>query len=95
MGVFDRIEVIKDKAETKSPENRPPYIYQIPLTFIPGLGPKTIDKLLDNFETEMNILHKLSKDDIEGVVGIKAANAIDSACTRKCKYSSWWWRCLW
>ncbi len=76
MGVFDRIEVIKDKEKTKSPENRPPYIYQIPLTFIPGLGGKTIDKLLDNFETEMNILHKLSKDDLEAVVGEKIANNI-------------------
>ena len=45
MGVFDRIEIIKDKPETKSPTNRPPYIYQIPLTFVPGLGTKTIDKL--------------------------------------------------
>ena len=35
MGVFDRIEIIKDKKETKSPKNRPPYIYQIPLSFIP------------------------------------------------------------
>lgn len=76
MGVFDRIEVIKDKERTKSPDFRPPYIYQIPLTFIPGLGGKTIDKLLDNFETEMNILHKLSKDDIEAVVGEKIANNI-------------------
>lgn len=76
MGVFDRIEAIKDKKETKSPENRPPYIYQVPLTFIPGLGGKTIDKLLDRFETEMNILHKLSKDDIEQVVGEKIANNI-------------------
>ena len=32
-GVFDRIELIKDKEKTKSPENRPPYIYQIPLRF--------------------------------------------------------------
>ena len=79
MGVFDRIEVIKDKKETKSPANRPPYIYQIPLTFIPGLGGKTIDKLLNNFETEMNILHKLSKDDIEAVVGEKIANNIVNA----------------
>ncbi len=79
MGVFDRIEVIKDKTETKSPENRPPYIYQIPLTFVPGLGGKTIDKLLDKFETEMNILHKLSKDDLEAVVGEKiASNIINS-----------------
>ena len=79
MGVFDRIEVIKDKKDTISPKNRPPYIYQIPLTFIPGLGKKTIDKLLDNFETEMNILHKLSFDDIEGVVGSNTAKAIVDA----------------
>ena len=79
MGVFDRIEVIKDKEKTKSPDFRPPYIYQVPLTFIPGLGGKTIDKLLDNFETEMNILHKLSKDDIEAVVGEKIANNIVNA----------------
>ena len=76
MGVFDRIEVIKDKKESKSPKSRPPYIYQIPLTFVPGLGGKTIDKLLNTFGTEMNILHKVSKDDIEGVVGSKQANAI-------------------
>ena len=76
MGVYDRIEVIKDKNTTKSPKNRPPYVYQIPLTFIPGLGGKTIDKLLNNFGTEMNILHKLSKDDIEAVVGEKVANNI-------------------
>ena len=79
MGVYDRIEIIKDKEKTKSPEIRPEYVYQIPLTFIPGLGKKTIDKLLDNFGTEMNILHKLSKDDLEAVVGEKTANSIISA----------------
>lgn len=79
MGVFDRIEEIKDKKESKSPANRPPYVYQVPLTFIPGLGGKTIDKLLNRFETEMNILHKLSKDDIEQVVGEKIADSIISA----------------
>jgi len=76
MGVYDRIVEIRDKEETLSPENRPPYIYQVPLTFIPGLGSKTIDKLLDVFETEMNILHKLSFDDIEAVVGEKNASNI-------------------
>ena len=75
-GVFDRIELIRDKKESKSPANRPPYIYQVPLSFIPGLGAKTIDKLLENFGTEMTILHKLSKDDLESVVGIKVAEAI-------------------
>ena len=78
-GVFDRIELIKDKEKTKSPKNRPPYIYQVPLGFIPGVGPKYITKLLNTFNTEMNILHKLSKDDIEAVVGEKIANKIVDA----------------
>ena len=37
MGVYDRIQIIKDKKESKSPANRPEYVYQIPLSFIPGL----------------------------------------------------------
>ena len=78
-GVFDRIELIKDKETTQSPKNRPPYIYQIPLTFIPGVGGKTIEKLLDTFDTEMNILHKLSEDDIEAIVGEKVAKNIVNA----------------
>ena len=78
-GVFDRIELIKDKEDTYSPKDRPPYIYQIPLTFIPGVGRKTIEKLLNEFETEMNILHKLSKDDIESIVGEKIATNIINA----------------
>lgn len=76
MGVFDRIEIIKDKENTVSPSHRPPYVYQIPLTFIPGLGSKTIDKLLDQFGTEMTILHKLSNDDIEAAVGKKISDNI-------------------
>ena len=87
-GVFDRIELIKDKKETKSPDNRPPYIYQVPLGFIPGVGGKTIDKLLDTFETEMNILHKLSKDDIEMIVGEKVATSIEAARTGNAKIQS-------
>ena len=79
MGVYDRIEIIKDKNETKSPEIRPEYVYQYPLTFIPGVGGKTIDKLLEHFGTEMTILHKLSDDDIEAVVGSKIAQNIIKA----------------
>lgn len=87
-GVFDRIELIKDKLSTKSPKNRPPYIYQVPLNFIPGLGQKTIDKLLDNFDTEMNILHKLSFDDIESVVGNKIAQNIEDSRKGNVKINS-------
>ena len=79
MGVLDRIVSIRDKEKSISPADRPPYVYQVPLTFIPGLGSKTIDKLLNTFETEMNILHKLSEDDIEAVVGEKVAKTIVAA----------------
>ena len=82
MGVLDRIEMIKDKTETKSPENRPEYVYQIPLSFIPGLGNKTLEKLLDTFKTEMNILHKASKDDLEGVISHDLAESIINARQR-------------
>ena len=95
MGVFDRIEIIKDKENTQSPESRPRYVYQIPLTFIPGLGKKTIDKLLNTFETEMNILHKLSYDDIEAVVGEKIATNIILARERKNENPRRRWRSIW
>lgn len=79
MGVLDRIITIADKKQSKSPTSRPPYVYQVPLTFVPGLGSKTIDKLLNAFGNEMNILHKLSQDDLEAVVGEKVAKTIISA----------------
>ena len=85
MGVLDRIEIIKDKRESKSPKIRPEYIYQIPLTFIPGLGNKTIEKLLKHFDNEMNILHKVSYDDIEAVIGKKVAKEIILARDGKLK----------
>lgn len=56
--------------------------------FIPGVGGKTIQKLLDTFETEMNILHKLSRDDIEAVVGSKVASNIDNARNGNCEVHS-------
>lgn len=79
MGVYDRIEIIKDRKHAESPEFRPKYVYQYPLTFIPGVGGKTIDKLLEHFGTEMTILHQLSNDDIEAVVGKKVAKNIIAA----------------
>lgn len=85
MGVYDRIQIIKDKESSQSPANRPVYNYQIPLSFIPGLGGKTIEKLLNTFETEMNILHKISYDDLEAVVGGKNARNIISAREGKMK----------
>lgn len=58
---------------------RPPYIHQVPLDFIPGIGSKTIEKLLHAFGTEMNILHKISLEKLKSVLPEKLAYTIDLA----------------
>lgn len=74
-GVRDRINEITT-AEGEGPKCRPPYIYQIPLEFIPKIGPRILQKLLDHFGTEMNILHRASKEDLASVVGESLAQNI-------------------
>lgn len=67
VGVKDRLELIKDRARPEM-QGRPPYHYQIPLDFIPQVGPKTIDKLIDRFGSEMKILHSASFEELVEVV---------------------------
>ena len=43
------------------------------------MGEKTVDTLIKHFKTEMNILHKITPDDIQAVVGEKVANNIIKA----------------
>lgn len=72
-GVLDRIIEISDSCSSISPQHRPPYYYQIPLEFIPGIGKKTKEKLLEHFGTEMNILHNTSRQELSKVVGPRIA----------------------
>lgn len=67
VGVKDRLEIIKDR-ELPDMHGRPLYNYQIPLEFIPKVGPKTISKLVDHFGSEMKILHDVSFEDLARVV---------------------------
>ena len=66
-GVKDRLVMIQDRKEPQM-INRPPYNYQVPLEFIPKVGPKTIDKLVDHFGSEMKILHDVSFEELSSVV---------------------------
>lgn len=77
-GVARRIKEIADR-ERPSLENRPPYHYQLPLEFIPGLGPKMLSKLLDHFATEMNILHHVPIPSLEEVAGAQISKVIEQA----------------
>ncbi|MFP3917064.1 TIGR00375 family protein [Lysinibacillus telephonicus] len=76
-GVLKRIKELSDVNHLQ--RRRPPYIHQIPLDFIPGIGPKTIDKMLDVFGTEMNILHHASVEELQQVIPKKHAHTIDLA----------------
>src|SRR5699024_1813596 len=65
-GVSDRI---KELANTnKRAQKRPPYLHQVPLEYLPTLGPKTFEKLLTHFGTEMNVIHTVPIEELEKVI---------------------------
>lgn len=76
-GVSTRIQELSE--EGLPAVERPPYIHQVPLDFIPGLGPKTFERLLQAFGTEMAILHRATREQIAQVVPEKLAFLIDKA----------------
>ncbi|UOF89902.1 endonuclease Q family protein [Fodinisporobacter ferrooxydans] len=78
-GVADRLEMIADLSQSRSPEFRPPYFYQIPLEYIPKVGKKTLEKLLDAFGTEMSVIHQASFEELAAVIGTQVAQRIVDA----------------
>jgi len=82
-GVDDRIRQLADEPAGTHPAHRPPYVEQIPLEYIPGLGPKSLDKLIQAFGTEMDIVHRVEEGQIAQVVGEKIARLIALARENK------------
>ncbi|MEG6585654.1 endonuclease Q family protein [Dendrosporobacter sp. 1207_IL3150] len=80
-GVKDRIDEIAFKGLINQPQYRAPYIYQIPLEFLPGIGKKTIEKLLHEFGTEINILHRVTFNQLISAIGERLAKEIETART--------------
>src|SRR5699024_1879816 len=74
-GVFDRIQSLADNQDNTY-QKRPDYIYQVPLEYLPGLGPKTFEKLLDHFGTEMHVIHHCTLEELETDVEEKLAKLI-------------------
>jgi uncharacterized protein (TIGR00375 family) len=75
-GVYDRIEQIADYDRPNHPVHRAPYFYQIPLEFIPGIGKKVLEKLIEYFGTEMNVIHNAAKEDMQRLVGQAITDSI-------------------
>lgn len=77
-GVHDRIKELQS-SKTPSSNERPPYIHQFPLEFIPGLGPKTLIKLREAFGTDMDIIHSAPRERLNQIIKPALADAILSA----------------
>ncbi|MCD5323075.1 MULTISPECIES: endonuclease Q family protein [Pontibacillus] len=73
-GVADRIHELSDEYEGR--RKRPPYIHQIPLEYLPKIGPKTLRKLIEAFGTEMTIIHHTSINQLKDVVPLSVAEMI-------------------
>ncbi|MEC0319805.1 TIGR00375 family protein [Bacillus subtilis] len=80
-GVSERLRELSDQLEDRVP--RPRYVHQIPLQFVPGVGPKTLDKLKKAFGTEMAVLHEAAEEDLARVVPPKTAALIVKARSGK------------
>ncbi|WP_191560907.1 endonuclease Q family protein [Metabacillus idriensis] len=76
-GVSTRLKELADDNVLKPA--RPPYIHQVPLQFIPGIGPKTLEKLKRAFGTEMVILNQILRDELTQVIPAKTADYILAA----------------
>lgn len=80
-GVSTRITELAENGGDVLKRKRPPYVHQVPLQFIPSLGPKTLEKLRQHFHTEMNIIHYVTKEQLEKVISSKIVDYILKART--------------
>ncbi len=90
VGVKDRILAIGDQDQNNKEKDdvRWDYIHQVPLLDVPGIGPKTMEKLINRFNTEMNILHEVDKNQLQKCVSSKIANNIIAARTGEIEISA-------
>lgn len=78
-GVHERWLELREREAPVHPPHRPPYMAQVPLAFIPGLGHKGQHRLLQAFGSEMAVLHDASVAQLASVVGPSLAARIDAA----------------
>lgn len=79
VGVADRLAAIADTPVPHSPSHRPEYRYQVPLQFIPGVGPARIAALVRAFGSELSALHDAPETDLAAVVGAGIAGLMMQA----------------
>lgn len=79
VGVSDRLDEVADRPVGFVPAKRPPYVHQIPLEYVPGVGRRALDQLIEAFGSEMNVLHRAREEELARVVPEPVARAIVAA----------------
>lgn len=79
VGVADRLDEIADRPPSYRDGRRPPYRHQVPLEYVPGVGPRTLDRLIAAFGSEMRVLHDADESQLARVVPAPVAQAIVAA----------------
>lgn len=89
-GVMDRILSISpmngNYASKLTRGSANPYYYNVPLSFLPGIGKKSYEKLITFFGSEMKILHEAKEDDLIKAAGAKTAALIIKAREGKLQF---------
>lgn len=67
------------QSQQENVRKRPPYFHQIPLEYIPKLGPKGYEKLLSVFGSEMNVIHSATYEELSKWVQEEVAQMIVKA----------------
>ncbi len=86
-GVLDRIRQIASRQGEKChsgavqppPAERPPYHNHIPLRFIPGIGPRTYDRLLSICGSELAAMHSTPHSILAAAAGDEVAGRVIAA----------------
>lgn len=76
LGVWDRICQIRDRVENPKSSGAVPYHYRVPLAMLPGVGLRTVEKLVEHFENEIHVIENADLDEIKQVAGAETATVI-------------------
>jgi uncharacterized protein (TIGR00375 family) len=79
-GVQDRLSALADRPLGDGPP-RPPYVPQVPLRMLPGLGPRRLARLTERFGSELAVLHEVPEHQLLDTVEPHLASLIIAART--------------
>lgn len=77
-GVLDRLAALADTPLGHGPA-RPPYVKQVPLAMLPGLGPRRLARLTERFGSELAVLHEVPEAQLRDAVEPGLAGLIVAA----------------